>query len=98
MQLKDLATAPQLSPIVLDDKEIVEKYGEELTFYVHDKLPIETYTKFANMNASDAAEMYMLVKDLILDEDGSPVIQGDLTLPMDIMNAAIMKVTETLGK
>ena len=32
MKLKDLASKPKLVKVVLDDKDIVENYGEELEF------------------------------------------------------------------
>lgn len=98
MKLKDLATKPQLVEIIIDDPALVEKYGEELSFHIHDKLPIGTYTKLASINTKDAGQMYEIMKDLILNDDGSPVLSEELTLPMDLMNAAIVKVTDALGK
>lgn len=98
MKLQDLASKPQLVKLTIDSEELVTKYGEALEFYVLDKLPIDTYTKLASINTADPASMYLTVKDLILDETGKPVIQNDLTLPLDLMNAAIIKVTENLGK
>lgn len=98
MKLQDLASKPQLVKLTIDSEELVTKYGEALEFYVLDKLPIDTYTKLASINTNDPASMYLTVKDLILDEAGKPVIQNDLTLPLDLMNAAIIKVTENLGK
>ena len=97
-KLSELAAKPQLTEIILDDADIVEKYGEELQFFIYDKLPIATYTKLASINTKDAGELYNAVKDLILDDKGLPVVNEELTLPMDIMNAAIMKVTDSLGK
>ena len=97
-KLSELAAKPQLTEIILDDADIVEKYGEELQFFIYDKLPIATYTKLASINTKDAGELYNAVKDLILDDKGLPVVNEGLTLPMDIMNAAIMKVTDSLGK
>lgn len=97
-KLSELAGKPSLTSIVIDDKDIVEKYGEELEFFVYDKLPISTYTKLASLDTKDAGQLYMTVKDLVLDDKGHPVVDDEKTLPMDIMNAAIMKVTESLGK
>lgn len=97
-KLSELAAKPQLTEIIIDDTDIVEKYGEELQFFVYDKLPIATYTKLASINTKDAGELYNAVKDLILDEKGLPVVNEELTLPMDIMNAAVLKVTDSLGK
>lgn len=98
MKLSELASKPKLTEIIIDDEAIVEKYGEELQFYILDRLPLETYTNIASIKQEDAAEMYAVVKDLILDQDGQPVIQGENVLPIDVMNAAMVKVTESLGK
>lgn len=98
MQLKSLASKPQLTQITLTDKALVEKYGDEIQFHIYDRLPVETYTKLATVNHTDAAEMYNLVKDLILDESGNPIVTEDFTLPTDVLTAAIVKVTEELGK
>jgi hypothetical protein len=98
MKLKDLASKPQLTEIIIDNEDIVKKYGDSLSFYVHDRLPIETYTKLASVKSDDAGEMYSLIKDLILDDDGYPVMSEGNVLPMDVMSAAIYKVTESLGK
>jgi len=97
-KLSDLAAKPELTPIIIDDKDIVEKYGDELEFFVYDKLPISTYTKLASLDTKNAGEMYNAVKDLILDEKGNPVISGENTLPMDVMTSAVIRVTENLGK
>jgi|TARA_B110000908_G_C9902404_1_gene291668 hypothetical protein len=97
-KLSDLAGKPELTSMVIDNADIVEKYGEELEFYVYDKLPISTYTKLASLDSKDAGQLYAAVKDLILDDKGLPVVNEEKTLPMDIMNAAILKVTESLGK
>ena len=98
MKLSELAKKPQLIEIKIDDKEIVEKYGDELLFFIHDRLPLETYTSLASVKTDDPASMYSLIKDLILDENGHPVMSEGNVLPIDVMNAAVMKVTESLGK
>lgn len=98
MKLSELASKPQLTEIIIDDKELVKKYGDSLSFFVHDRLPIETYTKLATVKTDDAGEMYNVIKELILDENGHPVMSDGNVLPLDVMNAAVMKVTESLGK
>lgn len=98
MKLSELAKKPQLTEVIIDDKDIVKTYGESLQFYIQDRLPIETYTKLASVKQDDPADMYKVIKDLILDENGNPVMSEGNVLPMDVMNAAIVKVTENLGK
>lgn len=98
MKLSELSTKPKLVEITIDDEKLVSKYGDALQFYIKDKLPIEKYTELASIKSDDMSQMYLLIKDLILDEDGNPVITDEHTLPLDVMNSALMKVTEHLGK
>jgi len=97
MKLSQISSEPQLVEVTLDDKALVKKYGESLTFYTWDRQPIEVFTKLANLTESDNAEIISIMKTLILDEEGKPVIDGKNTLPMDILLQAIKKVTEQLG-
>ena len=98
MKLKDLASKPKLVKVLIDDKDIVEKYGEEIEFFINDRLPIHEYTKLASIKTDDATSMYDALRNLILDENGKPVMEDDKVLPMDVLNASVLKVTESLGK
>ena len=98
MKLKDLAAKPQLTEVIIDDEKIVEEYGDSLSFYIHDRLPIEKYTHLASLNQEDIGAIYEVVKDLILDENGMPVMSEGNVLPINVMTAALLKVTENLGK
>jgi len=98
MKLSDLAAKPQLQEIIIDEHEIVEKYGDSLSFYINDRLPLDTYVKLASVDQKNAGEMFSIMKDFILDENGHPVMSDGNTLPMDVLNAAVVKVTESLGK
>ena len=42
--------------------------------------------------------MIDLVKQLVLDEDGTPVMDDDHVLPTDILNEAMVKVVDVVGK
>ena len=98
MKLKELAVKPQLSKITIDKPEIVEKYGESVEFYVLDRLPLDKYTRLASTKTEDFSGMIDLVKELILDEDGNPVMDEDHVLPTDLLNEAMVKVVESVGK
>ena len=98
MKLTELAAKPQLTKITINDSEIVEKYGDELEFYVHDRFDMETFTKIAGVDQKDPGKLYEIVRDLILDEDGMQVMADGNVLPMDVMMSAVQKVTESLGK
>jgi hypothetical protein len=43
MKLAELAKKPQLIKIELDDKVIVERYGEAVEFWIYDRYDMETY-------------------------------------------------------
>ena len=98
MKLKDLATKPKLVKVIIDEADIVEEYGEELEFFVNDRLPIATYTKLASIKQDDLSELFEALKHLILDEEGNPVMCDDKILPMNLLSASVVKVTEMLGK
>ena len=98
MKLTELAVKPQLTKITIDSEELVEKYGEPVDFYVLDRLPLDKYTKLASVKTEDFSSMIDLVKELILDEDGKPVMDDDHVLPTDILNEAMVKVVDVVGK
>ena len=98
MKLSELAVKPQLTKITIDSEQLVEKYGETIDFYVLDRLPLDKYTKLASVKTEDFSSMIDLVKELILDEDGKPVMDEDHVLPTDILNEAMVKVVEVVGK
>lgn len=98
MKLSELAAKPQLTEIIIDNSDLVEKYGDSLSFYIQDRIPMETFTKLATVKQDDPTEMYKVIKELILDEEGIPVMSDGNVLPMDVMLAAVEKVSESLGK
>lgn len=97
-KLTQYASKPQLVRIELDDPSIIEKYEDSLEFWVYDRQPLEVFAQLATVRAENIGEMIRQIKDLILDESGQPVMNNDLTLPSDILLAAVNKVVETLGK
>jgi len=98
MKLSDLSSEPKLIEITIDDKDILETYGEPLTFYTYDRQPLDVFLRLANIDGKNTVELINIVKTLILDEKGKPVITDKNTLPSNVMMKAITKVTEQLGK
>ena len=98
LNLTQLASKPQLIKITLDNKEIVEKYGDSLEFWIMDRQPIEQFIKMATMGADNYGEMIRMVNGLVLDEHGDAVIQEGEALPNDVMMIVIGAVVERLGK
>lgn len=97
MKITELTAKPQLTKIILDDEELVTKYGEEIEFWVWDRQPLEKYVAMAQ-NGGDTGAVMDLAKDMILDEKGNLVMVDDNVLPSDIAMRALTKVIETLGK
>ena len=98
MKMSQLAAKPQLVMFTVDNEEIVKKYNEPLDFYSWDRQPLEIFMKLASAQQQNIGEMIDLIRPLILDERGKPIIQGDVMLPSDVLIAAIAKIVERLGK
>jgi hypothetical protein len=99
MNIKQFASVPKLIEIKLDDKDLVEKYGEPITFYTHDIVGLSTYFEFFNARTEEQFEnLGKILKKLILGEDGKSVLADNEDLPIDIAAAAINRIGEILGK
>jgi len=98
MKLSELAVKPQLQKITITNETIVEKYGEELEFFIYDRQPLDIFTKMADISAENSAEYITVLKDIILDEKGEPVCKDDMVLPIDVLTEAIKLIGEHLGK
>lgn len=98
MKLSQITSEPQLVEVVLDDQEILEKYGEALTFYTWDRQPMDVFMQLANIDQKNTGDLINIVKSLILDEKGNQVLTDKHMLPTTILMKAIAKVTEQLGK
>jgi hypothetical protein len=98
MKLSQLAAKPQLIRIELDTPEIVEQYQDTLEFWVYDRQDMDVFVKLATLDVNNFEKLTSLVNAMILDEAGAPVVKDGLTLPSDVLMAAIQKVIEILGK
>jgi hypothetical protein len=99
MNIKEFASIPKLIKIELDNDDLVEKYGEAITFYTYDVVPLATYFDFYNARSnSEFEQLDKMMKKMILDEKGTPVLAHNEDLPIDIAAAAINKIGEILGK
>jgi hypothetical protein len=98
MKISQLSAKPQLIEVVIDDEAIVKEYGEAITMYTWDRQPIEVFLKLAALKNADTAMILEVARDLILDEKGEVVLKEGVTLPTNVLIAAMSKVTELLGK
>jgi hypothetical protein len=99
MDISKLAKKPQLIEIVVDDEGIVTEYGEPITFWMMDFIDINTYFEFfRSQTEKSGQEMNVLLRKIILKNDGTPALGDDESLPIDIAVAALSKINESLGK
>ena len=98
MKLSDLAQEPKLIKCSIDKEELVEKYGEELEFYVYDRQPLDVFAKLANAEKGEMSGITDMIKILLLDEEGKPIVDENQVLPMDVLVEAVSIIGAELGK
>lgn len=99
MDIAGLAKKPKLTKIEINDSDIVERYGEAITFWMIDQMGIDTYFSFYRLQQEQRAdELNALIRKIILKEDGTPSIQDDEVLPVDLTLAVLVAINDFLGK
>lgn len=98
MKLTDIAKKPQLVKLTIDDADIIEEFGEPLEFYTQDRQPLDVFIKITAAMGKDSEEVVQLLKALVLDEAGQPVLANDQVLPPKIAVRALTRVMDQLGK
>lgn len=97
MKLKALSKKPQLIRATVDNEKIVKKYGEPVEFWIYDRYEIDTYFKLMNVEEQDFITMSRVVKDMIYDEDGTPIVEEGEILPSDLLMSIVTEVIKQLG-
>jgi hypothetical protein len=98
MKLAELAAEPKLIKIILDDEDLVKKYDEPLEFWIWDRQPIDSYMRMAKSTTDNFDDIVTAVNEMILDEEGKRIMEGNVMLPTNVLMKAFTKVIETLGK
>jgi len=98
VKLSDLVSKPQLKKITISEPAVVEKYGDELEFYIYDRQPLDQFIKMATASQGDQVALFKMVNELVLDETGAPVVREGTALPNDVTLAVIAAVIDQLGK
>lgn len=99
MNISEFKIKPKLIEILIDDKDIVEQYGDSIKFHMYDHLDLTTYFKFFRAQSEgNTDELLKIVKTIVLDDKGKPVMNHEYELPVDIFTNAVIKITEHLGK
>jgi len=98
MNLSELAQEPKLQKVTIDDTNLIDRYGEPIHFWVYDRVNMETFMKLANLEGKQELDKIVdVMKELILNEDGEPIMSDGKVLPNDIMIKAVEKTVSTLG-
>jgi len=98
MKLSELAKKPQLQKITITNEALVEKYGDELEFFIYDRQPLDIFTKLADVKEDNVGAYINILKDIIRNEEGELVMSDDLVLPIDVLTESIKLIGEHLGK
>lgn len=99
MDISKFAKKPQLVKVEITDADIVETYGETVSFFMYDSVDISTYFDFYRVQQEQNGEkLNELMRKIILSETGKPALKADEMLPIDITMAALVKINDSLGK
>jgi hypothetical protein len=98
MKLNQLVANPQLIKCEINDEDTIKEFGEPLEWWVWDRQPISTFMRFAGSDVTSGEQIMSIMKDMILDEQGQPLLKGEATLPTAVLMRVMNKMTEVLGK
>ena len=98
MDLKALAKQPQLIQVSIDDEDTIKEFGEPITFWCYDRQPLDKFLAMADNKDKNLSSIMGIVKDMILDEEGKPVLTDNNTLPSSVIIRVVGKIIEVLGK
>jgi hypothetical protein len=99
MDISKLTKKPQLTKIEISDKDIVDQYGDIVSFWIIDEMDISTYFNFYKLQQSqESNQLNELLRSLILKEDGMPAIASDEILPVNLTLAVLVAINDFLGK
>jgi hypothetical protein len=96
MKLKEISTKPKLIKVVLDNEKILQLYDEPLEFWMWDRQELVVFLKMAQLK-DDHIELMNIIRELILDETGLPMLEPGEIIPMDILVPVSKAVVDHLG-
>ena len=97
IKLSSLKAKPTLVEKLLDDEEVVKVVGGAIQFWTWDRVPLETYMQLVSAEADDIKIRFDIAKKLILNEDGSVMLNGDEVFTPAIMTAVVAEVFDGMG-
>jgi len=67
-------------------------------FWTWDRQPMNVFVKLASVGNDNISDIMNTVIDIVLDENGKPIITKKKTLPTKVLMQVVGKVVELLGK
>ena len=98
MKLNQLVASPQLIKVILDDEEVVKEFGEPLEWWIWDRQPLDKFLKLASAENDSNDHIVATMREMILDEEGKPLLVGDASLPTSVLVKVMNKMVSLLGK
>jgi hypothetical protein len=99
MDISKLAKKPKLVKLDISDSDIVEKFGEEISFYIVDQMGVSTYFDFYKLQQTQDNELLNeLLRKLILKEDGTSALAPDEVFPVSLTLAVLMRINDFLAE
>lgn len=96
MNIKQLAAKPKLIKVAIDSEQILSLYGEPLEFWMYDRQNIPTFMKIVALK-DDQTQVFDLIKDVVLDEEGKKVLEDGEMLPIEVMVPVVEGIISKLG-
>lgn len=82
--------------VSVDSEPVVAAYGEPVEFYMWDRQDLPLYLRLMTLN-DDQSMLWEVVKELVLDETGNPILRDGEILPVEIMVPVVEAAINHLG-
>lgn len=100
MDISEYKKQPQVIELSIRDKEVLEYYStDEIKFHIIDYMDLTTYFSFYRVQQNeDGEELNKLLRKLILNKEGKPVLGPNEIFPINLTMAMLVEINEYLGK
>lgn len=95
MRIDKIVKEATLERFVIDDYDIVSEYGDELQFYSYPDLALDAI-EYIDGNTLDIDEIKSILKNILLDNNGCPVITDGYRMPNKVMLSAYNHLKQSL--
>ena len=98
MKLAALSKKPELVKVELNDEDTLKEFGEALEFWTWDRQPMDVFMRLASLDVKDTSNVIDALRQLVLDEDGKPILTEETSLPARVLIRVITRLVDDLGK